>query len=173
MDTYEYNSTGYDEIGLLTPHDIAFIHTHVAEAGENLDEVTRRINHPETRQSILDNTNLFDAVITGCKKLNISEYFYYWVIVRKGMIEAGLPELVYTENVALSMVKMAFFQRETLDRDIDLESRYFPVRLSVLIVDEAEGKRVKITSSIEPFQMVIEGFQTINEESECMPPDLQ
>lgn len=159
MDSFNYDSTCFDEIGLLTPQDIAFVHKYVIDAGETLDEVTRRLNHPETRHSVLDTPELFDAIREHRYTLCVSEYFYYWVIVRKVMLEAHLPALVYTENVALSLVKMAFFQREALERDIDLDSRYFPVKLSVLVTDETGGKRIRICSQIEPYQMVMEGFE--------------
>lgn len=147
-----------DDLGLLTPADMNFLHTILGRDLLSAKELNGVVNEPTLRRQVLDSPKLFEEVSKPDTQLSISEFFYYCIIVRQVMILAGLEHGDYTENVAASLVRMAHMQRKSLKRD-DSCSRYMPVNLQVIKERGPYGCHIRIISKLDPFEMFLEGFQ--------------
>lgn len=147
-----------DDLGLMTPADMEFLHSILGKDLLTARELNGVVNEPTLRRQVLDSPKLFEEVAKSSNDLNISEFFYYSIIVRQAMITAGLEQSDYTENVAASLVRMAHMQRKSLKRD-DSCSRYLPVNLQVIKERGPYGCHIRIMSKMDPFEMFLEGFQ--------------
>jgi hypothetical protein len=146
-----------DDLGLLTPDDIAFVHGVIGHDLLSADELNRLLNEATLRRQVLDSPAIYEAVVSDLTRLNISEFFYYSIIVRQAMLAAGLESQDYTENVAASLVRMASLQRKSLNR-LDSPGRYRPVNLHIMKESGEYGSHIRIYSRMEPYEMLLEGF---------------
>lgn len=147
----------HDDIGLLTPEDMAFIHDTLGRDILSEEEVSAVLNNPALRSQVLDSPVLFETMLAKLRELKVSEYFYYSTQVRQVMLSAGLVADDYTQNVASSLVRMANMKRKHLER-ADSSSRYLPLDMEVLVEEGRYGCNITIKAGMEPFDMVLEGF---------------
>jgi len=147
----------HDDIGLLTAEDMSFVHDTIGRDILSEEELNLVLNNPKLRSQILDSPALSEALCTNLTHLNVSEFFYYSIMVRQVMLTAGLEAEEYTQNVASSLVRMANMRRKIMERG-DFSSRYLPLNLEVLCEEGPYGCNLRISSRMDPYEMVLEGF---------------
>ncbi len=147
-----------DDLGLLTQADMSFIHSVIGRDLITAEELNGVLNEPKLRQQVIDSPRLMEIMVEKRRQLEVSEYFYYSVFVRQVLLAAGLEDAQYAENIATSMVRMANMQRKALGRSKS-SSRYMPVNLQIVREDGQYGSHIRIYSRMDPYEMLLEGFQ--------------
>ena len=152
-----HNEAYHDDIGLLTEDDMAFIHETLGRDLLSVEEFNAVINNEKLRGQVLDSPALMEELHRREGSLCVSEYFYFTTLVRQVMLQAGLEQPEYTQNVASSLVRMAGMRRKLLERS-DSTARYAPLDLKVLVEDGKYGSNLRISCRMPPYEMVLEGF---------------
>ncbi len=133
---------------VFTKSDKAFIcqvYENTLPAHNNLTEI---LDNSFLRRKYLDNKRLYQAVIENPEGLDISDYFYYYVVTRQAMITAGLMNTLYTEYIATSLVKMAQAYNSDLNVDETNKQKYYPVNMCIATKDAGGGKHVCTVHSV-------------------------
>ncbi len=84
---------------LLTAQDIAFIHTVLENEYCGPEEICSMLNDKNLRLKLLDKKTLVQSLIKNKEMLNISNYFYYFLLCRRVMVEAGLNNPAFANNI--------------------------------------------------------------------------
>src|ERR1041385_7292113 len=76
----------------FTAEDVDFILSVLAEKTGQAEYVTRLLADEETRDIVLDDEALFRAVLERRGCLSISSHFYFYVLVRRVLLQTGITD---------------------------------------------------------------------------------
>jgi hypothetical protein len=95
----------------FTAADIDFIVANLGRKTGDAECVTKLLADPDTRDAILDDDDLFRAVLENRGCLTISSHFYFYVLVRKALCRAGLVDRVVADYVAEILAEFSNIER--------------------------------------------------------------
>src|SRR3954468_14426167 len=84
----------------FTAEDIAFISTVLASKGSAAPSLVSLLTDPEARDLILDDDDLFRALLEQRRCLRVSAHFYFYVLVRHVLKESGIEDRQVADYVA-------------------------------------------------------------------------
>ncbi|HXR06778.1 MAG TPA: hypothetical protein VN765_05580 [Candidatus Acidoferrum sp.] len=97
----------------FTADDIAFILAVLARKG-GAPSLTALLTDPETRDLILDSDALFHALLEQGGCLRVSSHFYFYVLVRHVLRQAGIPDRPVADYVAEMLAEFSHAERSRL-----------------------------------------------------------
>ncbi|MCB1122423.1 MAG: hypothetical protein KJT03_12795 [Verrucomicrobiae bacterium] len=118
----------------LTAEDFAFIQAVLAQTREDAVALQTLLLDPETLDDILDQDTLHQAVQDRSQTLQISSSLYFYLLVRKTLLDAGLDDRDMTDYIASLLV---VFCREDSYRHL-FPTMGMPMRYLVDIVTQIE-----------------------------------
>jgi hypothetical protein len=95
----------------FTAADIDFIVANLGRRTGDADCVTKLLSDPDTRDSILDDEQLFHAVLENRCCLSISSHFYFYVLVRHVLRRTGIDDRVVADYVAEILAEYSNIER--------------------------------------------------------------
>jgi len=97
----------------FTAEDVAFI---MAVLGKKDDStaLASLLTDPETRDIILDNDALFHALLEQRGCLSVSGHFYFYVLVRRVLRQAGIEDPAVADYVAEMLTEFSRLERTRL-----------------------------------------------------------
>jgi hypothetical protein len=84
----------------FTAADIEFISANLRRKTGDIECVTKLLSDSDSRDSILDDDDLFHALLENRGCLTISSHFYFYVLVRNVLRRAGIDDRVVADYVA-------------------------------------------------------------------------
>ncbi|MGZ4975114.1 MAG: hypothetical protein ACXWDN_20320 [Limisphaerales bacterium] len=84
----------------FTAEDIAFISAVLTSKGSAAPSLVSLLTDPEARDLILDDDHLFRALLEQRRCLRVSAHFYFYVLVRHVLKEAGIEDRQVADYVA-------------------------------------------------------------------------
>jgi len=98
----------------FTAEDIEFILNVMRPGVDSLDCLQRLLTDEDTRDLILDDDKLFQAVLEHRGCLHISTHFYFYILVRKIFLRSGLKDRVLADYVAEVLSEFSQTERTQL-----------------------------------------------------------
>ena len=87
----------------LTEHDIAFIHSVLAKTKRERDFLFTLLGSEDERDRLLDDPAIYHALLESPDQLSVSLRFYFYILVRKTLREAGLDHRGIADYIATLM----------------------------------------------------------------------
>jgi hypothetical protein len=84
----------------FTADDIAFISTVLATRGDAAPSLVSLLTDPDARDLILDDDDLFQALLEQRRCLRVSAHFYFYVLVRRVFRRSGIQDRNVADYVA-------------------------------------------------------------------------
>jgi len=84
----------------FTAADIEFIASNLRRKTGDVECVTRLLSDADSRDSILDDEDLFHALLENRGCLTVSSHLYFYVLVRNVLRRAGIDDRVVADYVA-------------------------------------------------------------------------
>ena len=95
----------------FTAEDVEFILAVLAEKTDRAEYVTRLLTDEDTRDIVLDDEALFRAVLERRGCLRISTHFYFYVLVRRVLLETGITDRAVADYVAELLAEFSRTER--------------------------------------------------------------
>ncbi len=153
------NSEGTKKPKLLTSQDIDYIHRVLERDFCSREEVCSNLNDMHLRQKLFDKEALYLPMILNSEKLNISTYFYYFLLCRRVMVQAGLKDPGLVDTIAGSLIDMYRLHCKGIeDQKLNTECRYPPMDMRVLIKTKPYWHTVHIRARIGEYKLVFDGY---------------
>lgn len=95
----------------FTAADIDFIVAHLGRKTGDADCVTRLLSDPESRDTILDDEQLFRALAEHRGCLGVSSHFYFYILVRRVFCRTGIDDRVVADYVAEILAEYSNIER--------------------------------------------------------------
>src|SRR5690348_13035250 len=95
----------------FTADDIAFISTALAAKGDAAPSLVSLLTDPDARDLILDDDNLFQALLEQRRCLRVSAHFYFYVLVRHVLRKSGIDDRNVADYVAEMLAQFSSSQR--------------------------------------------------------------
>ncbi len=146
-------------VNLLIDKDIAYIHKVMDKEFCSLEEICAILNDKELRLKLLDNEKLYRSLITNNEMLNVSSYFYYFLLCRRMMVEAGLTNPAFANNITASLVEMHRLHCNELKQlNLKKSKRYPPLYMRILVKNKSKLNIVKIRARIGQIRLVFDAL---------------
>lgn len=143
----------------FTTKDIDFIHWVFGQELVSRDDLYYILDNQHLRQPLLDSRYLFEAITSVDPVPQVSSYFYYYVLVRRAMIESGLEDPRLTEKAALSLEEMARMHNSVEGRNSEEAAENHPTFKMIIVCEDLEDRRkVYIRAHLGLFGMIFEGY---------------
>jgi len=147
-----------NQSGLLSAHDISFILNTLEPNLVSAEDLCIALEDDVRRQPLLDQSALFEAAIDNPTQYGLSDYFYYYLLVRRVMIEAKLLDPQLTEHITLSLVEMARASKMRLLEQKIKFPHFFKIQIDVITRDTRFGSRICVHAYLGHMEMTFEGF---------------
>ena len=95
----------------FTAEDVEFILAVLAENADKAQYVTRLLADEDTRDIVLDDEALFRAVLERRGCLSISTHFYFYVLVRRVLMQTGITDRAVADYVAELLAEFSRTER--------------------------------------------------------------
>jgi hypothetical protein len=95
----------------FTAEDVDFILSVLAEKTGQAEYVTRLLADEATRDIVLDDEALFRAVLERRGCLSISSHFYFYVLVRRVLLQTGITDRAVADYVAELLAEFSRTER--------------------------------------------------------------
>lgn len=95
----------------FTAADIDFVVATLGHKAGDADCVTRLLGDPDTRDLILDDEQLFRAVIEQRRCLTLSSHFYFYILVRNVLRRNGIDDRIVADYVAEVLAEYSIMER--------------------------------------------------------------
>lgn len=95
----------------FTAADIDFIVANIGRKTGDAACVINLLSDPETRDAILDDEDLFRAVLENRGCLTISSHFYFYILVRTMLRRSGIEDRVVADYVAEILAEYSNIER--------------------------------------------------------------
>ncbi len=149
----------------FTETDIAFILDVLCKSDSQRESVLRLLADPDTRDQILDQQKLLDAVLGDPGCLHISSRLYFYLLVRKVFLDAGIRDAATADYVAemLTVFSQTHRMRNPLGNEKEaLDYLVDVVQAMETMDDRGKFVRVRITLNVNNgwrfCQLYSEGF---------------
>ncbi|MDD2708807.1 MAG: hypothetical protein PHV34_12550 [Verrucomicrobiae bacterium] len=96
----------------FTPADIDFILSALDPGRRIPDGILKLLADPETRDLLLDDRHLYDAVVDGLDCLRISNHFYFYILVRHVLRRNGVDDRRMADYVAELLAQFSSTDRD-------------------------------------------------------------
>ncbi len=87
----------------LTPTDFLFIQRALLDERSQSEALFSLLGDPESLISVVEHEKLFKAIVETAFPLAISPQLYFFVLVRKSLMDAGIKELRIADYVAATL----------------------------------------------------------------------
>ena len=95
----------------FTAEDIAFIAAVLGKKSDDISWLTDLLTDPETRDLILDDEELFRALLEHRSCLRVSSHFYFYVLVRQVLRRSGIDDRAVADYVAELLTEFSSHER--------------------------------------------------------------
>ena len=95
----------------FTAADIDFVVGVLGKQAGDAECVTKLLADPDTRDLILDDEQLFQAVIERRGCLSLSSHFYFYILVRNVLRKSGVDDRVVADYVAEVLAEYSSMER--------------------------------------------------------------
>lgn len=95
----------------FTAADIDFIVANLGRKTGGIDCVVQLLSDPESRDVILDDEKLFQALLENRSCLSVSSHFYFYILVRRVLRNAGIDDRVVADYVAEILAEYSNIER--------------------------------------------------------------
>jgi hypothetical protein len=95
----------------FTAADVDFVVAILGKKAGDADCVTKLLGDPDTRDLILDDADLFHAVIEHRGCLTLSSHFYFYILVRHVLRKNGIDDRVVADYVAEVLAEYSSMER--------------------------------------------------------------
>lgn len=95
----------------LTAADLDFIVSVLGPKRGASDALVRLLSDPDTRDAVLDDDQLFHAILERHDCLTISNHLYFYVLVRRVLRKAGIEDRLVADYVAEMLVAFSSARR--------------------------------------------------------------
>jgi hypothetical protein len=95
----------------FTAADVDFVVAILGNKAGDADCVTKLLADPDTRDLILDDDQLFQAVIERRGCLSLSSHFYFYILVRNVLRKGGISDRVIADYVAEVLAEYSSMER--------------------------------------------------------------
>ncbi len=95
----------------FTPADYAFVVGLLAEGKKEREAVYRLLGDGESRDRILDDEAIFLALLEENRLLSVSTPFYFYIMVRRVFVQAGLEDRMLADYVASVLTEFSRIER--------------------------------------------------------------
>ena len=95
----------------FTAADIDFIVANLGRTAGDVDCITRLLSDPESRDQILDDEKLFQAVLEHRGCLTLSSHFYFYILVRHVLRRSGINDRVVADYIAEILAEYSNIER--------------------------------------------------------------
>jgi len=92
---------------ILTEFDVDFITSVLSPSASQSKFLCHLLTDPQTRDHILDDPDLYDALRESPCQLKVSLSFYFYILVRKSLCEAGLNSRDLADYIATLLSEWA------------------------------------------------------------------
>lgn len=92
--------------GRFTPQDLEFVNRHLVQSGTlaGLGALERLWDDPCSRDLILDDPALAAGILDETGFLQVSAHFYFYVLVRRGLLRQGINDREVSDYLAAMLV---------------------------------------------------------------------
>src|SRR3954469_22341194 len=94
----------------FTASDFEFVVRTLARSQTDHVSLVDLLGDVETRDSVLDNPRLVESILSNAGQLRISSHFYFYVLARHVLRDAGIADRKLCDYVA-SLFSKIFFRR--------------------------------------------------------------
>lgn len=129
----------------FTAKDLDFVVEVLGDPGKDGEVLVKLLGDEETRNLILDDSKLYAALIERCGCLEVSARFYFYILVRRVLSQAGIEERAVADYVAELLseyVRMMNSRCEIPGLDKPLEY-FFEMLAALAQVDEGTAFQVR------------------------------
>lgn len=95
----------------FTAADVDFVVAILGQKAGDADCVTRLLGDPDTRDLILDDEQLFRAVVENRGCLTLSSHFYFYILVRNVFRKSGVEDRMVADYVAEVLAEYSSMER--------------------------------------------------------------
>jgi hypothetical protein len=95
----------------FTAADVDFVVAILGNKAGDADCVTKLLADPDTRDLIIDDDQLFQAVIERRGCLSLSSHFYFYILVRNVLRKGGISDRVIADYVAEVLAEYSSMER--------------------------------------------------------------
>lgn len=164
MNSDQPNNAIHNPVDLLETEDVGFIHRILGSDLVSIQELTNLLRDDDMRQDILDSRCIYNAISDEFDSLQISLYFYLYIVIRQILLSAELEEPRYTEETVAAYIKMCRLQQENGEEEPDYH--YPDVNLQILREETPSGEKVRIAGKLDRFLIVLQSKQEADTPSE-------
>lgn len=131
----------------FTEDDFLFIAESIGGNPDHIESIVSLILDEDTRNHILDNPKLFEAVQSANSTLSISNNLYFYLIVRKSFLDSGIEDPLWSEYVA--SVLSTFIHAENYQLLLKASAKYFAYSFEVM-------DRINKSDAYTSFELMIQ-----------------
>lgn len=91
----------------FTPEDFVFLETLVFREQDQADKLTSLLEDPASLLAVLEHEEVFRKVVEMPFPLAISPQMYFFVLVRRSLVDAGIDEIKIADYVAATLAAHA------------------------------------------------------------------
>jgi hypothetical protein len=95
----------------FTAADMEFILAALRPKVDSVDCLVKLLTDEDTRDQVLDDQALLQAVLQDCNCLRISSHFYFYILVRQVLRRAGIDERGVADYVAAVLTEFSLTER--------------------------------------------------------------
>lgn len=114
----------------LNGEDLGFIQAVLATSSSEASALCRLMKDQEFLDDVLDHKALYDAVIIGEESLKISTSLYFYILVRKSLVDASIDDRDIADYVASVLVR--FSQVNTVNPFTPKHNSFMPYMIDVI-----------------------------------------
>ncbi|MEY2480320.1 MAG: hypothetical protein QOI04_1247 [Verrucomicrobiota bacterium] len=159
----------------FTAADFDFVVRTLARSRADQVSLVDLLTDAETRDSILDHPRLIDAILTGAAHLRISSQFYFYVLARHVLQQAGIVDRKLSDYVGSLLETFSRASRLQPPDKIDSQSQQYISDMLIALTRATPEQAFLLRAHVGNYSLFISGIFHENAERRRLRggPDLQ
>ena len=142
----------------LTGNDVDFIVAVLAHSAREAGCLTQLLADSDSRDRVLDNNHLLDAIQDHAEHLTISGQLYFYLLVRHAFQQLGLDDRTVTDYVAELLAEFSESHQLACPVDLPNAAPECVVDMILSMQDRGEAERFSVSAHIGNYALFMTGL---------------